>query len=597
MDLLSDIPLYETKALAAPMAVPSVFTLPTSSTNWTLPPVAPLASAWLEKKNEQPTARPPVQAKPPVQATPSFLPWSPLICNCINGEQQDGQFLYTWHRSHGMDKCTWFIRAKKAEADRIVKQYERESIKQERVARSIEKEAQLATKRKELGFTCKRCSAKFDSNTKLHEHVRGKHSKKPKKPVGEQKPPPPPTTAALATPPSSPSPPPAVSPIESPALSAPASPVTSPVTPPVTPLTTTPRKPISWAEVASRPKSPSTPSRLPRPIVKYGLPTPLPTPPLSPILRSQESANSIKKWPSTTPVKTPHLTVQDLYHRFHGKPKPSSLCTTQNGPQPASSSGQRRITSYFKPAGSTAELASARKYVDFRAPGQAVGNGDLALSKDASFSPIFAGHVQQPISSDMPHRHSDHCSKGTKGWSRADLSLSRSVPLSRRASFSLASAGHTQQSIVSDMSHRHNSHCSRGTKGWSCADSSLSKRGSIAEDSARHTCRRCTQHLISSDMSHRHSGHYSKGTERWPYASHPTLHTCRRCTQQFTSGNMLHRHLRHCFQCTRRWPSANGTTPFCPPSALPWGNLNYLPTLHPTLGESFYGLSPPLHYV
>ena len=317
-------------------------------------------------------------------------------------------------------------------------------------------------------------------------------------------------TAALATSPSSPSPPPA-SPIESPALSAP----TPPVTPPVTPLVTTPRKPISRAEVASGPKSPSAmPSRLPRPTVKYGLPTP----PLSPILQPQESTNSITKPPFTSLMK--HLTVEDLYQRFHGKSKPTSLAAIRNRPSPAlpsgMPSGQMRITSYFKRAGSTVELASARKYVDSRAPGQAVKNGDLALSR-----PV-AGYVQQSIVSDMPHKHSDHCSTGIKGWSRADSSLSR------HAMPPPTLTGHTQRFIVSDKLHGQFSHCSRGTKRWSCADSSSSKRTPIAENPARHICRRCTQH--------------------------------------FTSGNMLHRLLPHCSPCINRWPSAvNG---FYPPPSL-----------------------------
>ena len=127
-------------------------------------------------------------------------------------------------------------------------------------------EARIAKKKAEA-FACKRCPEKYSNNTKLHDHVREKHNKKPVKST----PPTPPfslppatiTMAALPTPPASP--PPAsstpVSPVSPPhttiALTTPSTPssppppasiepaasskpITSPIIPP-----TTPRKPIS----------------------------------------------------------------------------------------------------------------------------------------------------------------------------------------------------------------------------------------------------------------------------------------------------------------------------------------------------------------
>ena len=42
-----------------------------------------------------------------------------------------------------------------------------------------EEEARVAKRRAE-GYTCRRCCCKFDSNTKLHKHIRTRHTKKPK---------------------------------------------------------------------------------------------------------------------------------------------------------------------------------------------------------------------------------------------------------------------------------------------------------------------------------------------------------------------------------------------------------------------------------
>ena len=204
-------------------------------------------------------------------------------------------------------------------------------------------EARIATEKAKT-FACRRCPEEFSSNTKLHEHVRTKHSKKPKEPS------PPPT-------------------------------ITAPASPPATPPTT-PKKPISWSEIASRPMKPNTPSRLPRPTLKFGLPTPPP----SPILQPQESTNHSAKRTSTAAVK-PRLTVEDLYHRFHGKPRPSSLTSMQNHLPAAPSSGlhQTRITTYFKPTSSShgpkTPLAPNRKCADSQASAKSAWNRDLTLSR------------------------------------------------------------------------------------------------------------------------------------------------------------------------------------------------------------------------
>ena len=74
--------------------------------------------------------------------------------------------------------------------------------------------------------------------------------------------------------------------------------------------------------------------------MKHGIPTS----PLSPILQPSEPANSMTKRPSFVRfAKTPYLTAEDLYLKFHEKHKPSSLSAKQNRLPSTSSSGQMRI--------------------------------------------------------------------------------------------------------------------------------------------------------------------------------------------------------------------------------------------------------------
>ena len=316
-------------------------------------------------------------------------------------------------------------------------------IEKEREKERIAEEQRIA-KEKAEAFACRRCPEKYPSNTKLHEHVRTKHCKKPKEPS-------PPPMAENPTPPAAPAAPPAsVSPI-TPIASAspiaiPSAPATSPITPPAaatTPPATpiaTPKKPLSWAEIASKPVSTPKPSRLPRLTTKYGLPTPPPSPHLQPILQPQESTNSITKHPSitrsTTHSKTPYLTVEDLYTMFHGKPRPSSLPARQIRLPSAPPSGQMRlrqmrITTYFQPTSERppsqkAKLAPNRKHAESKTHGKSTQNRDLAprAPRSASFSLTSADHPthrtcrrckQHFSSGNLLHRHLAHCSRGTFG--------------------------------------------------------------------------------------------------------------------------------------------------------------------------------------
>ncbi|CAF9942722.1 MAG: hypothetical protein HETSPECPRED_007637, partial [Heterodermia speciosa] len=251
-----------------------------------------------------------------------------------------------WHNELPINECLHFVSVRRFCID-FLNRFEPEAIQAEEARQlrieeaRLAKEARLAeekarqleqqqaeearrAKEKAEAFACRRCPEKYPSNTKLHEHVRTKHAKKPKEP----------------TPPA----PPASPPISMTTAVAPPTPVAIPSPP------TTPKKPVSWAEIASRPK-PTTPSRLPRPTITitHGLPTP----PHSPILQPFKLANSITNQPTITRVKTPYLTVEDLYTMFHEKPRPASLSAIQTRLPSAHASGQHmrlhqmRITSYF----------------------------------------------------------------------------------------------------------------------------------------------------------------------------------------------------------------------------------------------------------
>ena len=155
--------------------------------------------------------------------------------------------------------------------------------------------------------------------------------------------------------------------------------------------------------------------------------------PKSPVLLHQKPANSMTNRPSITWFETPYMTVKDLYTRFHGKPRPSSLTPIQNRLPHASPTGQQmrprqmRIISYFKPAANNptnqAKLAPNRKHADLIKHGKSARINDLASR--ISYSPSTTLHTcrrctQHFTSRNMLHRHLRHCSSCIKRWSFAN---------------------------------------------------------------------------------------------------------------------------------------------------------------------------------
>ncbi|KAG7008182.1 hypothetical protein G7Y79_00006g018020 [Physcia stellaris] len=161
------------------------------------------------------------------------------------------------------------------------------------------------SKSTERSTTCRRCNQIFNSNNKLHEHIREHHARKPVKSLNPRVPTPELTYKT----------------IEKPAGIRPPAPLT-PQKPPTPPAT--PRSQISWFSINSEPVAAPTRSGLP--IAPYKIsPKPLEsavascplTPPTSP------SQAPVRK--HQMPHNEPYLTMDDLGRMFHGKPSPFGL--------------------------------------------------------------------------------------------------------------------------------------------------------------------------------------------------------------------------------------------------------------------------------
>ena len=234
-------------------------------------------------------------------------------------------------------------------------------------------EIEKTTKSTKKSTTCRRCNQTFDSNNKLHEHIREHHARKPVRSLNLRAP-----TPGLT-----------YKTIEKPAGIRPRAPLTlqKPPTPPATP-----RSQISSSETASRSVSSSgwnlpiaTHKTTPNPVETAsinGLLTPPATP--SPMLRKPASKphltvddlfrmfrgnprpfglrqhhnrqTSPRSFglrqpgrPCSTPSKRPHLTIENLFEMFDGKFRRKGLFQGQNNVSSQASPGQMQITAYFKP--------------------------------------------------------------------------------------------------------------------------------------------------------------------------------------------------------------------------------------------------------
>ena len=120
-----------------------------------------------------------------------ILSWSSFLCICLDANDSRTQDLRTLYHEHtnsnfiSVSRCSWFTQAKKAQENYLMRKHElqmKNKVKQK--AKKLlkqQKEVRLIKKRVEE-YTCRRCknSTKFDSNIKLHEHIRTRHAKKSK---------------------------------------------------------------------------------------------------------------------------------------------------------------------------------------------------------------------------------------------------------------------------------------------------------------------------------------------------------------------------------------------------------------------------------
>ncbi|KAG7006660.1 hypothetical protein G7Y79_00013g034320 [Physcia stellaris] len=369
----------------------------------------------------------PESASSTSESPPAFLPWSPLLCTCLDANDprtQDPRSLYHEHTNSSLtsvSKCSWFTQAKRAQESYHLRKHElkvKNKLKKKMKQLTKQKKKARLTKKRAEEYTCRRCkhSAKFDSNTKLHEHIRSRHAKKPKQPAQQSvesvvSPPTPPASSSesiTSSPPSSPK----LLPLSIPTpevvreRSESVSPTPS-VPSPDSSSVATPRKPISWAEIASRPVVAPKPSRLPiatpksvcKPLENASIACP-PTPPRTPSPKHQG-------------IQKPYLTVDDLFRMFAGKPSPFGLQRHQmrsfspRGPgkcSPASKCGpiQSRITSYFH---AVATPASKSAKSEAFGPTHARGN----VPRQFSVSPRSASPTSFPFRFPMVSRPPPVC--------------------------------------------------------------------------------------------------------------------------------------------------------------------------------------------
>ena len=338
-----------------------------------------------------------------------LLSWSSLLCICLfanDSRTQDLRSLYHEHTSSSLNhvsRCSWYQQAKRAQESYHLRKHElrmKSKIKQK--AKKLlkqENEIRIAAKRAEE-YTCRRCkhSIRFDSNIKLHEHIRTRHAKKSKS--AQQ------SVESVFSPSTSP-------------VSSSQSIISSLSTSPkliVKSLATssefsfeiasesssiaTSRKPISWAEIVSRPVA-SKLSRLSIATSKS-------------VCKSLENASiACSSTPSRTPSskpqgiqnQKPYLTVNDLYRMFAEKSSPFDLQSRQNKSLSLQNSDkcssrssepiQSRITSYFN-----ATVSSASKSAKFEAFGPTHAREILSRQSSASVSstsfPLRFSKVSHP---------------------------------------------------------------------------------------------------------------------------------------------------------------------------------------------------------
>ena len=243
------------------------------------------------------------------------------------------------------------VQSMKAEQKRLEEQQEieRQKIEEARIAKA-----------KAEAFACKRCPAKYPSNTKLHEHVRNHHAKKSKSAISSV------ATSSSTSPQSivvlSPTPPPSTPPhsiaflFDISNLVTTSKPQQTIVVLSNTSSSTSSHSIISPPSTSKRVFSPTSSKRSSLSnsasefVSKRSENASLCSLTSSSTPAFMRSTPSFIKSTFATPTK-PYLTIIDLFNMFAGKSMRAKLFPSQNSPSSPGISAPRqaRITSYFLP--------------------------------------------------------------------------------------------------------------------------------------------------------------------------------------------------------------------------------------------------------
>ncbi|KAG7005094.1 hypothetical protein G7Y79_00021g049610 [Physcia stellaris] len=295
-------------------------------------------------------------------------------------------------------------------------------------------------------------------------------------------------------------------------------PDTPPMTPPTSPIAT-PRKQISWAEIASRPVVAPKPSRLPIPALK-SVPNALETrsvtcPPTPPPTPPQISASNHQK---------PYLTIDDLYEMFAGKPKRMGLLHTKRGPSFPKVSNQAKITSYFRPAANqSASISQGSKTPNPKSfhqlmPAESIRAKSLppTFMKPAPENSAVSPYKMPSISDGIPFTPAPYPYKGH--------------------------ALNGGPNFCSQWTRTHQVNQSEASLCQGCGDST---NGSKPERI----------------YAGQYVGRHPPNTPLMALIKKTNPHTCRRCFRAFRSNNDLHGHLRCTHLEHRHRRSAERTPP------------------------------------
>ena len=119
-----------------------------------------------------------------------LLSFSSALCDHVSEDHfmtQDLKTLYSMHLTGNAKalRCNWFTQIKRAQETYHLRKHElqmKSKIKQKTKELMKQQEEIRLVKKRAKRYTCRRCkhSIKFDSNIKLHEHIRIRHAKKSK---------------------------------------------------------------------------------------------------------------------------------------------------------------------------------------------------------------------------------------------------------------------------------------------------------------------------------------------------------------------------------------------------------------------------------